>query len=333
MLPAVAALLATQLFPSLAHADAAAAEALFQDGRKLLAAGKVAEACEKFAASNKLDPSSGTLLNLANCRVKEGKLATAWATFLSASTLAMSQGNAGRASEATRRAAELEQRLSYVSIVLASRPPGLVVKRDGVEIEAATLDTRIPVDPGAHAFSASAPGFVDWSSTVEVSKPGVEEVRIPALKKADVPAGPAPTASARPVASAAPTSSAAPPASASAALPPGRSPTAGYVVGGVGLAVTAVGAYFGLRALGAYRDAEALCGSHKACPESARSPSDDATRSSTFATLGVGLGLATVGVGAYLVLTADREKQGESGLQLSPHVGLGYQGATLRGSF
>jgi hypothetical protein len=55
---------------------------LFRQGRDLLAAGKVAEACSAFEESQKLEPAVTTLFNLAGCREKLGQFATAWGLFL-----------------------------------------------------------------------------------------------------------------------------------------------------------------------------------------------------------------------------------------------------------
>src|SRR4051812_11420178 len=64
-----------------AHAQEAAADALFDSARTALAKGDFERACEQFRASDKLDPAPGTELNLADCEEKRGRLASAWELF------------------------------------------------------------------------------------------------------------------------------------------------------------------------------------------------------------------------------------------------------------
>ena len=58
---AVVTTIAIALWPARAQAqDAAQAETLFTKAKRLMAEGRIAEACESFAASEKLDPSPST---------------------------------------------------------------------------------------------------------------------------------------------------------------------------------------------------------------------------------------------------------------------------------
>ncbi len=64
--------LSTAVLPRVARGqeqaeEGALAEMLYRQGRALVAEGKAAEACPKFAESYRLDATTGTLLNLASC--------------------------------------------------------------------------------------------------------------------------------------------------------------------------------------------------------------------------------------------------------------------------
>ena len=113
-----------------AAAQNAAAEALFSDGEKLLKEGKVAEACDAFEASNRLEPRAGTLVNLGTCREQNHQLASAWSAFKDALSRAK---DPKKKKIAETRIKSIEPRLSYLTISVAdeSRVDGLVVSRDG----------------------------------------------------------------------------------------------------------------------------------------------------------------------------------------------------------
>jgi hypothetical protein len=149
--------------------DVSSAEALFRDGRRLMKEHEVAEACEKFEASERIDDSVGTLLNLADCREKNGQLATAWATFLKAASTARTKHD-DHETTAKAHAAALEPRLSYLTISVpeSSKVDGLVIKRDDAEIDPALWNTGVPVDAGRYKISGEAPGHEAWSTVIDI---------------------------------------------------------------------------------------------------------------------------------------------------------------------
>lgn len=235
------------------HAQSAAAEALFRDGRGLIKAGKLAEGCDKLAASERLETSVGTLLNLGDCREKLGKLASAWAAFRKAEALARrTGGDDRRQAEAGRRAALLEPRFSNLVIEVGHRVDGLVVRRDGELVDAAEWNTALPVDPGSYTITADAPGYAPWRTTVAVGAASRRQVvTVPSL----TPAPDAPPAAATAAATAEPW----PPPRAHLAQPPpapvearrsmwSTTRAASVVVAVAGAGAIGAGAYFGLHA-------------------------------------------------------------------------------------
>ena len=167
---------------AVAHASPAA-EKLFQDGRKLLKAGKLAEACDAFRRSNEIERRAGTLLNLGDCEERRGRLATAWEAFIAARARAEQDSDRRKARAADERARALATKLPYVTLrsPASPRPAGFVVKRDGIEVPLAELDHEVPLDPGQYELEVSAPGHVAWKHPLTVAAGEKVIVAIPPL--------------------------------------------------------------------------------------------------------------------------------------------------------
>jgi hypothetical protein len=282
--------------------DVAAAEALFAEGKALREKGDWQGACAKFAESQRLDPSSGTALNLANCHRKLGKTATAWAEYKAAARLARQQGKTSRAEEADKNAAELEGELSYLTINAPNAVPGLELRRDEVRLEQGSLGSRLPVDPGKHVIIASAPGYQTVTLEVVVGATGdAKVVEIPVLERAvesapKAPGTPPSAAAENPL----------PPAPPSASEEKkGRGP-APWVVGGIGVAALGVGAAFAGLAAKTYSDAKGGCPSRVGCSSTVL---DQRSQANTYANVANGMipvGAAAVGVAIVLYVVAPK---------------------------
>ncbi len=319
--------LAAALPASVARADAgqgskAVAQALFEQGCELLEHGHVAEACPKLAESQRLDPGTGTLLWLGDCLEQNGQTASAWAAFSEAASGAAAAHDT-RERVAQERVQRLASKLSRLMIAVpqAAASQGLVVQRDGTALGAAEWGTPLPVDPGVHTVSASAPGRAAWSTSVQVpSVPGTLQVTIPVLDP--LPAEPAPIApvpapeptpvlvAPTPASSLAPTSPApaAPAPSSSAAL--GTQRILGLAASALGLVGVGVGTYFALRAKSTYDGAvsDGHCSTSHLCDATGLQERSDAYSQATVATVAVSLGAVALVGGGVLYFTAPSER-------------------------
>lgn len=234
------------------HAQSAEAEVLFRDGRALIKHGQLAAGCDKLAASERLESSVGTLLNLGDCREQLGKPASAWAAFRKAEAMAKrTGGDDRRQAEANRRALQLEPRLPRLEIDVPSRVDGLNVRKGGELVDDAQWNTALPIDPGRYTIIAEAPGYQAWRTTVWVGE-GAERqvVVVPSLRRTPMVPPPEPVVAALVVAG--------PPAPRSAPVIPAvtahragtwsatRRLSVGLAVAGTGALGTAV--YFGVHA-------------------------------------------------------------------------------------
>ena len=283
--------------------DVVAGEARFQSGRAALERGDYAGACQEFEASNIADPATGTLLNLAACLEKLGRLAAAWQRFHEAAQQLAPDDE--RLAVANARIASLERRVPRLTLVLASDvPPATTVARDGVELTRGSLGVALPVDPGRHTIVVRAPGHAERRITLTV-KEGESTTR-------EIGAG----ARARTEPEKAP-----PRASSAPARGDGSAPrrTAGFVIGGIGAAALATGLATGALALGKKATVEDECSATtRVCRSSAGV--DAAKAGGTFGTLSTvsfALGVAGLGIGAYLVVSGGA---GRRAAALSAHA-------------
>jgi hypothetical protein len=200
-----------------AAAQQAEANLLFDEGRAAMAKRDHAQAITKLEQSQRLDAAVGTLLNLGECYAALGRSASAWVTYREAASLASSMKQRDRERFASRKAQELEPRLSHLELVVApeARPPGLVITRGAISIPEGLWGSSIPVDPGVQHLEAKAPGRATWTLDVNVGESADKvRVEVPVLELA---ASPSPSPPPAPPAS--PSAPLAPPVTASPAFP------------------------------------------------------------------------------------------------------------------
>lgn len=171
-------------------ADAALAETLYQQGRALMDQKKYDEACPKFAESHRLEPATGTLLNLASCNEARGKLASAWSQFNDAVIAARRDQREDRVQFARERIAAIEPKLARITITVPTEVEveGLEVRMDGVLMGKAAWGVPSPTDKGKHKLEVAAPGKKPWSETIDLGDAEQKAVMIPLL--VDAPRAP-----------------------------------------------------------------------------------------------------------------------------------------------
>jgi len=300
---------------------AAAAESLFQEARKLMDAKRFAEACPKLAASHKLAPAVGTLLNLADCYERNGQLASAWVRFHEAIALAQRLGRPDREKTATDRADKLEPRL--IKLTIKGRESGLEVKLDGNVLDAAALGTPVPVDPGKHTIDASAKGKKPFNTVIDVTdRARTPSVDIPSLEMENEAKGTSP-----------------PPAESPRPSDDGkRAGSTQRILGiagmGLGGAGVILGAVFGLRTSSKWSEAkdQHCTGTQTGieCDRTGVELATDAKNAGTISTISFIAGGVFLAGGAVLFLTAP---SGPKKRDATVGLGFGLGSVSLGGTF
>lgn len=275
--------------PAFADDNHVGAEALFDEGLKLFDQGKIADACPKFAASYKLDPASGTLLNLGRCYEKMNKTASAWIAYRDLVSLAHKENNPKREAQAKQLADKLAPKLAKLTI---DAPEGVTIKVDDSTIDPAELKTPVPIDPGEHTIEASAPSKKPWSKSLKIVAAEQAMVAVPPLQDESAPSAPPPP----------------PPAPASPPPEPGLGGMriAALASGGLGVAGLAVGGIFGGLALSHASDARDHCVTR--CDGDGLDARKDARSSADISTIGLIAGGVLLAGGVVLWLVAPQRR-------------------------
>ena len=292
--------------PALAQ-DAAIAENLYQEGQTLMAAGKTEEACQKFAASHRLDPAPGTVLNLAACHEKLGKDASAWAEYKEAQALSARRGDKRREEYAAQKIDSLEKHLHRVVVEILSPLPDMKVTLDGRPLVREAWGTGLALDPGLHKLEVSAPGYTTWTRELNMGpSSGTDRIEVPKLEKSgDALASPAPVAP-MPAADPKPAAPLEPerPVSASTSSASTKR-TVGFVAAGAGALSLGAALIFALRTKSLASDRDNLCPAGQPCFKQAAFDADqDAHVSQQWMFITGAAGIVLGGAGAFLILTS-----------------------------
>ncbi|MDB4998611.1 MAG: hypothetical protein JWM74_6043 [Myxococcaceae bacterium] len=165
-----------------------AAAELTLRAQELMARGSYAEASEKLVASKAIRATAQTVLLLAQCYERMGRLVAAVAEYRAAGSAARSEGQTHRAVAGDEGVIRLTPRLAHVTIAAPEIAiPGLEVRRDGELLADKDFGVATLMDPGSHELVATAPERKPWSLVVQIAAGESPTFRVPPLDPEDEP--------------------------------------------------------------------------------------------------------------------------------------------------
>jgi len=292
------------------------ADRLFAEGKALLGS-NLLQACGKFDESLRENPAAiGTLLNVALCDEKLGRIASAVAKFSEARDRALEQGLREHVRAAEDHIAQLAPDVPHLAITLTERIPDTMILLDD-RIVALDALTNIPVDPGERMIAVSAPARLTYRATLVIARGAHQDVVIPPLASSIVV-----HSSQRRI---------------------GQVSTfVGGAVAGVGLAVGLYARHLYHAQFGHQQPGDGLCDDMLRCEAEGQSR---VQKAHTLGNVGTAVGVAGVaiaGVGVYLWLRSptdsSREESGSRGpgdgkLSVVPQLGANSLGFAALGRF
>jgi len=317
---------------SLVHAqdqqaeNVAAARSLGIQGVQLADAGKCPEAIEKLSRAESLYHAPTILGRLGECQVAVGQIVLGTEN-LNRVVREQLPPNAPKAFKAAqeRAAKVLETALPRIARLTVNvepldAKPSVTVA--GSPVPSALIGVERPTDPGKHVVVATAGGYLEARTEVELAEGAHQAVTLKLVPDPSAAVAPPP-----PVASPAPVSTAPP---VDAAPEQGGGKTLAFVmlgVGGVGLVTGGVTGFLAIQKKGN------LDCPDKTCTGSQADELDSANTLALVSTIGFGVGAAAAVVGVVLLATSgsSAEKPATAsiaGMQVTPYLGLRSAGIT-----
>src|SRR5687767_2188433 len=165
---ALLAVLSLLALASPASADSAAdlrrARAQFQRGIELEQASNWSEAIQQFREVGQVRMTPQVRFHIAFCEEGLGRLVTA----LGGYELALAEADAVGAdfrSEVETSIAKLRERIPKLVIQRGTNAEAALVQLDGIDLGASSVGVEVPLDPGPHTVTASAPGYEPFTTT------------------------------------------------------------------------------------------------------------------------------------------------------------------------
>jgi hypothetical protein len=287
--------------------DVASARALGTEGVRLADSGNCASAVPKLEAAEKLYHAPTTLERLGECQVNLGRLVAGTESLNRVVRETLPPSAPSAFLTAQQRAAQLlataQPRIAKLRIHVDGAPIDKVtVTVDGANVPSALFDAARATDPGPHEVNASAPGYKTATTSVQLAAGAESAVSLRLELDPNAVVSPAePSAPTAPPPGAAQAGGVIP-APASGSTAPNRTPAfVAFGIGGVGFVV---GSVLGIMALGTKSSLDNACPDKKMCPSSSQSDIDALSTRATISSVGFGVGIIGVAVGAVLLVTA-----------------------------
>jgi hypothetical protein len=264
-------------------ADLKRARAQFQRGIELEQAANFTEAIQEFREVGQVRMTPQVRFHIAFCEENLGRLVTA----LGGYDLALSEADTvgpDFKTEVETAITRLREKIPKLFIERGEGAEAALVQLDGVDLGASSIGVEVPLDPGPHKVTATAPGYHAFDQTVELKEREVTKVTLELTVDTEPPKPPPP------------------PRIVVVPRDEGPDRTVPYIIGGAGIVfLGAGGALFALRQ-STLAELEKDCPDLNACGESNRETYDRVKLYDIAAPVAAGIGVAAIGTAVALIL-------------------------------